>query len=341
MFKKVFVVIVCGVLVLQSISCSSKKEEEETGDVAFKHSILAAENETIKDVPHGNKPAAADNEVVAKVNGEKIPRRDVDRVLDVYKQFIQPEMLPKLREQVINDLITQSLLKNYVSAQNIEVKQEEIDKGLDVIKNNLKNNPATADHTLEEVLESQGQSLENFTDKMRIQLALDQFFEKDIDDAQLHDYFEKNTDKFTEETVTASHILVDTRKLTTPQELDEAKKKIEDVKKQIAEGADFAEMAKQYSDCPSKEKGGDLGPFPRRGAMIEPFAAAAFKLNVGEVSEPVKTEFGYHLIKVTARDKGKEITFEEVKETVKAGLKEQKTGELIKSLWEKATIEKS
>ena len=343
MFKKVLVVIVCGVLISQSISCSSKKEKEtgvaeKEADVHFKHSVVAAEGGSEKGAPTGTESA---DDVVAKVNGEKILRRDVNKILDVYKQFVQPEMLPRLKEQVMNELITQSLIRHFVSTQNLEVKQEDIEKGLTAVRNNLKNNPATADQALEELLESQGQTMEQFKDTLKIQIALDQFVQKDIDDAQMQDYFQKNIDKFNEEKVTASHILVDTRQLKTQQEQDEAKEKIEHVKKEIDNGADFAEMAKQYSDCPSKEVGGDLGAFPRKGAMVEPFAEAAFKLKVGEVSEPVKTEFGYHLIKVTAREGGQEITFEGVKDKVKTALKGQKTRELLKSLWEKATIEKS
>ncbi|MGR3311136.1 MAG: peptidylprolyl isomerase, partial [Candidatus Brocadiales bacterium] len=366
MFKKVLVGLVCGMLALQSISCSSKKNEGEVSEVGLDHSIMTVEHEhgsqndphvgmgavhgSKKDphagmdmgAMHGSKiDSGSPDDVVTTVNGEKIIRRDVDRMLDVYKQFVQPEMLPKVREQIIHGLVTQALLRNFISTQNIEVKQEEIDKELEDIKSHLKNNPSTANLSIEEVFESQGQTLESFKNKLKIQLSLEQLFEKDIDDAQLQDYFQKNIDSFSEDTVTASHILVDTRKLATPQELDEAKKKIEGIKKEIAEGKDFAEMAKQYSDCPSKEKGGDLGTFPRKGAMVESFAAAAFKLVVGEVSEPVKTDFGYHIIKATARKKGKEITFEEAKEKIKAGLKEQKAGKLIESLWEKATIENS
>lgn len=343
MFKKVLAGIVCGMLVVQSISCSSKKEEgteviKKDADVHFKHAVVAAEGGSEKGAPAGTESA---DDVVAKVNGEKILRRDVDKILNIYKQFVQPEMLPRLKEQVINELITQSLLRHFVSEQNIEVKQEEMEKGLQAIRDNLKNNPATADQPLEELLESQGQTIERFKDTLRIQIALDQFVQKGIDDTQLRDYFQKNIDRFSEEKVTASHILVDTRQLKTQQEQDAAKEKIEHVKKEIANGADFAEMAKQYSDCPSKEAGGDVGTFPRKGAMVEPFAEAAFKLNVGEVSEPVKTEFGYHLIKVTAKEGKKEITFEEAKEKVKGDLKGQKSRELLKGLWDKATIEKS
>ena len=89
-------------------------------------------------------------------------------------------------------------------------------------------------------------------------------------------------------TVRASHILVD---------------KEEDawaIKSRITEGEDFSKLAKEYSKCPSKDKGGDLGYF-NRGQMVPEFEYAAFSTPVGEVSDPVKTRFGWHLIKVTRK----------------------------------------
>ena len=75
----------------------------------------------------------------------------------------------------------------------------------------------------------------------------------------------------------------------------------------------FAETASKKSSCPSKEDGGDLGYFPRAGAMVEPFARAAFALKPYQMSEPVATEFGYHLILAVDSKPGKQITFEQAK----------------------------
>jgi parvulin-like peptidyl-prolyl isomerase len=86
--------------------------------------------------------------------------------------------------------------------------------------------------------------------------------------------------------VKASHILVNDEK--TAKQL----------KIQIEDGMSFEEMAKQHSSCPSKRDGGDLGWFGK-GQMVKPFEDAAFSLAEGKISEPVKTQFGYHLIKVT------------------------------------------
>lgn len=89
-------------------------------------------------------------------------------------------------------------------------------------------------------------------------------------------------------TAQARHILVPTAE------------QAEDIKRQIEEGADFAEMARQYSSCPSKAQGGDLGEF-RPGMMVKEFNDVCFNEEVGVVHGPVKTQFGYHLIEITKR----------------------------------------
>ena len=82
--------------------------------------------------------------------------------------------------------------------------------------------------------------------------------------------------------------------------LTDSKDKCDDLKKQIEEGADFEEMAKTHSLCPSGNKGGDLGEFSP-GAMVPEFDKVVFSEEVGAVHGPIKTQFGYHLIKITSR----------------------------------------
>lgn len=107
-----------------------------------------------------------------------------------------------------------------------------------------------------------------------------------VTNEEIKAYYEANKDMFkTEEAVNARHILVDTL-----EKANEIKNKIED-------GMNFEMAAMQYSSCPSKAQGGSLGQFTR-GQMVPEFEAAAFELSVGKISEPVKTQFGYHLIKV-------------------------------------------
>ena len=100
------------------------------------------------------------------------------------------------------------------------------------------------------------------------------------------------------EQIQASHVLVSHVNAQNSSSLltkAEALERIQDLKSQVLSGMSFSEIATDFSDCPSAEKGGDLGKFGR-GAMVQAFDIAAFELEVGEVSEVVETEFGYHLI---------------------------------------------
>jgi parvulin-like peptidyl-prolyl isomerase len=104
------------------------------------------------------------------------------------------------------------------------------------------------------------------------------------------------------ESVRASHILLmyqGSSRSTASRTKDQALAQINELKQQIDGGADFATLAQQHSDCPSKAKGGDLGAFGR-GQMVKPFEDAAFTMPVGQTSGVVETPFGYHIIKRTA-----------------------------------------
>lgn len=154
-----------------------------------------------------------------------------------------------------------------------------------------------------------------------------------VTDADVKAYYDKNKAEFTEpESVKASHILI-----KVPQDADEkawkdAETKIKDIKKKLDGGADFANLAQEMSDDPgSKTKGGDLGFFSK-GRMVPEFEAAAFALKPGEVSQPVKTPFGYHLIKVFEKKDAHEKSFDEVKDHVQQNLLNQKRREALDSL---------
>ncbi|MDV3429480.1 MAG: peptidylprolyl isomerase, partial [Bacillota bacterium] len=109
--------------------------------------------------------------------------------------------------------------------------------------------------------------------------------------------------------------------------LVDSEEKALDIKKEIDGGLSFEDAAKKYSSCPSKERGGDLGEFPR-GSMVKEFENAAFSLPIGSVSSPVKTQFGYHLILVTKRKDDNVSSFEEVKTTIYNNLLQQKQSQV-------------
>ena len=94
-----------------------------------------------------------------------------------------------------------------------------------------------------------------------------------------------------------SHILLKVDQNATPEQVEEARQRIEAVHQLAIAGEDFAELAAEYSEGPSKTKGGDLGTFSRQD-MVKPFSDKAFAMQAGEISEPVRTDFGWHIIKV-------------------------------------------
>ncbi len=165
------------------------------------------------------------------------------------------------------------------------------------------------------------------------------YLENSVTDADKKSYFDTNKDAFNGARVKASHVLIDTRNMKTDAEREKAKKRIEAVKIEIDKGADFADVAKKYSNCPSAEKGGDLGFFQRKGSIVEDFAKVAFAMDVDEISEPVKTQFGYHIIKVTEKEEGKDVSYEDVSDMVDFVYMQIKTEELLKDLYDNAEIE--
>jgi peptidyl-prolyl cis-trans isomerase D len=120
----------------------------------------------------------------------------------------------------------------------------------------------------------------------------------DISDDEIQEYYNDHANEFQNpKTVEARHILIEVDQDASTEKVAEAKKRIEDILQKARAEQDFAELAKQYSEGPSKDKGGYLGTF-KREAMVKPFADKAFSMKSGEISDPVRTRFGWHLIKV-------------------------------------------
>jgi parvulin-like peptidyl-prolyl isomerase len=290
--------------------------------------------------PEGSSEAVEENEtdVIAIVNGEKIIRKDFDKRLNVFRRLNQDVTRP-IKMQVIDQLTKRLLLKQFVEGQNIEVGDDEVQGELEKIKYFLENNPNNTDKPLDEILETQGSSITELENEVKRTLALSKYLEKTVSDENKQSYFNANKNAFNGARVKASHVLIDTRGMKTEAELEEAKKMIEVVKIEIDKGADFAEMAKKYSNCPSANKGGDIGFFQRKGSIVEEFAKVAFSMGVGEISAPVKTQFGYHIIKVTEKEEGQDVSYEEVADMVDFVFMQMKTESILKELYEKAKIE--
>ncbi len=253
-------------------------------------------------------------EVVAKINDVEITR---DEFYDYLIQQNGPE--------VLEALILEKMVMMEVEANDVEITEEAIQEELTEMKNSY-----GGDEAFEEALVYYGFTEESVMNNIRLNLGIEALMEPyiDITEDEVLQYFISNKEEFdTTEQVNASHILVDTE--------EEAM----DIKQQLDEGGDFAELAAEYSKDPSNAgQGGALGFFGR-GQMVAPFEEAAFSMEPGEISEPVQTDFGYHIIRVEEKTEGQEAKLEDVSDEIREILKEEKMNSAY-SVWYEDVQEK-
>ncbi len=152
-----------------------------------------------------------------------------------------------------------------------------------------------------------------------------------VEDKDVKEFYENNMDKFRRpKTVEASHILFKIDEGAGPAVIEDARKKADNVLKMIREGQPFGELAKKYSDCPSKSAGGNLGAFEKKD-MVEPFAGKSFSMKAGEISEPVLTKFGWHIIKVDKINEEKIFTLEDTRNVIRKKLADDKAKKIAYS----------
>ena len=142
----------------------------------------------------------------------------------------------------------------------------------------------------------------------------------DISDDEISEYYDEHPDEFQNpKTVEARHILLKVGQDAAGEEAAKVQEKIENILQKARGGQDFAELAKQYSEGPSKDKGGYLGSF-RRESMVKPFADKAFSMEAGEISDPVRTRFGWHIIKVEKVNAATVTTLADAKDKIRKKL---------------------
>ena len=247
------------------------------------------------------------------INDYSITEKEFDFAIADYKNRAQkPELTRSEVQSIADQLIDAKLLLTKAKEENIEIKDEEINKALENIKSNYETEEAFT-----KALEGSGDNLQKLKDRIFDSLALQKFIEETfvqkvvVSDEDAEKYYTENKEKFvSEKKVHALHILF------KPDNLEGANK----VKQLLVDGADFAEMAKEYSECPSKDNGGDLGFFGK-GQMVPEFEQASFEAEIDAISEPVKTQFGHHIIKVTEKSAAGTHEFDEVKDNLKNQIK--------------------
>jgi parvulin-like peptidyl-prolyl isomerase len=280
-------------------------------------------------------PPPPREQVAATVNGQAIYEIAVYRIL----MNVPAKDYDEARKEAIDFLVGNVLIDQYLIQQKINVSKEEVEKKVA----DMKKEADEEKQDWQKVLTDMFLTEEELRQQLTCALRWDKFADQQASDKALKELFDKNKSMFDGSQMQARHILISGEATPAKAKILTIKKEIEDKAAQYAKdelaklpaGADpvkqnevrqkallkaFGEAALKYSECPSKDQGGDLGWFPRSGHMVEPFAAACFVLEPYQMAGPVTTEFGQHLILAIDKKLGRDVDFE--KKEVKAGVRD-------------------
>jgi len=261
------------------------------------------------------------NKILATVDGEPV-------TIYQLKQFTQDSIRGRqLNASVdpaglLDALITEKLIQKEVSDKGVIVRDADVDRYIEAIKERNK----IDDEKLKAALAAQGVTMEGYRAQIREEIERDQLIGREIrgkvsvTPEEVQRYYEAHLSEYsTPEKVQVAHIVFRLDADTPPDKVAAVTAKAQDVYQRIKKGADFAEMAKEYSEDSSGQNGGDLGWF-KPGELLDNLEKAAARLKVGEVSEPVRTKVGLHLIKVEAREGAAQQNLNELSDHIKEQL---------------------
>ena len=313
-------------------------------------------------------------EVVATFEGKNITKEDLLKEIEdqippaMQEKKMPPQVFAQLSDQlssIVDVIITRNILLSLAKADGIEPSPEALAARVDKSINEM---PADQKKMFEAQLKAQGSSIEQYRkeaiEKIASQEAeaIDQWITKTIiptltiDDEAANKYYREHQESFkTPETVKVAHILIAPerasaekfQKMSSEERAafaknadEKAKAKAEKILEELKNGANFAELAKKNSICPSKKEGGVLPAFDKTGtivgghggAMVKPFTDASFKLKDGELSQLVKTQFGYHIIKALEHTKESYIPFDSVKGYLKDTIQNKELAKKMKEV---------
>ena len=315
---KLLVVAIC---IFSAMSCNKKEEPAVLPSLA-EPEMNALQPETKVD----------ENSVVVSVNGKDIIQGEVEKelqnILMQYQGRVPPQQMVQLqsqfKKQAVESLINKQLLFEETDKQNIEASVEDIDAEVKKVAAQFE-----TPEKFKERLEQMGMSEEKLREDIKQNYRIEKLLKSKlppitVTDEDISLFYKENPENFSvPEQIQASHILLSLEPDSSDEVKKEKQSELQAVLEKIKKGDDFAELARKHSDCPSKEKGGELGSFPR-GAMVKAFEDVAFNLKKDEVSDVVETQFGFHIIKLTGRTEASTTPIEQVKDKISTYLETQK-----------------
>jgi peptidyl-prolyl cis-trans isomerase C len=274
----------------------------------------------------------ASKDKVAIVNGSIITNAELDREVSLVRQRFANMGRPMgevqlltIKNQVLESLISRELLYQESQKKGVKVNKEKLETEYEGLKKRFPS---------EEEFKSRLSSLKISEVDVKTQiergLVIQEFIDEEIGgkvmvpEKDVKTYYDTHPDSFKQpEQVRASHILIKVDPKADESKKAAARKKLEEIRRRLLKGEEFVALAREFSEGPTNVRGGDLGYF-RRGQMVKPFEDTAFALKVGELSEVVETQFGFHLIKVTGKKPQTTIAYVDIKERLQKYLKDEK-----------------
>jgi parvulin-like peptidyl-prolyl isomerase len=247
-------------------------------------------------VPVAALNAAEDRQIVAAtVDGWPIDAQQVDREIQraLGDRTIDPAVRDKLRRETLQQLIDRRLVHQYLMSSAAKASQAERDRAVQ----RLRKWAAEQEISWDQYLHSRGLDEPQLREQLAWEISWSRFLEQHATDDNLQRYFDQHRDQFDGRKVRTAHILLRIEPADDQRQRNEKTSRAEQLRQQIDDGQlDFAAAAAQFSESPTAADGGRIGWIGRHGPMPEPFSAAAFALEPGQVSSPVLTSFGVHLI---------------------------------------------
>ncbi|MFP7486166.1 peptidylprolyl isomerase [Priestia filamentosa] len=238
-------------------------------------------------------------QVVASVDGSDITKDDVYNLL-----------ADQNGAAAVDTLITEKIIDKEAEKEDIKITAKQVNQELDDLKEQY-----GGEDTFNQTLEASGVSLSSLKEDIKKNKEIEELLRPSIKitEKEMKEYFNENKDSFAQAAqVKASHILVDDEKTA------------KEIKEKLDKGEDFATLAKKYStDTATSESGGELGYF-EEGTMTDEFDKKAFSMKKGEISDPVKTDYGYHIIKVEDVKGAKQASYKDSKAQVKEAIFNEK-----------------
>ena len=277
-----------------------------------------------------NAEAQIVNKVIAVINNEVITQQDVDRLLSVlYAQYVHEykgdellEKMEEVRKDILKRMIEDKLILSRAKELDIKVAEKEIKEKLELVKGGF-----ARERDFLDTLDAQGVTLANLKDRYRDQILIKKIVDWEIKTrvtvlpSEITEYYEAHREQFKQgEKYRVRHILV---KADNTVAFVLSKIEIRNVYNKLVKGKDFSELARKYSEGPNKDQGGDMG-YIGPGEMLDELDTAIFKLKPGEYSDIIKTNIGYHIVKVEDIAHSGYLSLEQVQKNIKAFIFQRK-----------------